>query len=324
MDRRRFLLTTFAGVLMPHSVASQPSKAIRIGWLAPGSTVTQAVGLEAFRQGLRQLGYVEGPNFAIESRNADGKLDRLPGLAAELVRLPVDLIVTSGPDGARAAQQASRSLPIVVAVMHEPIAYGFIASFARPGGNITGLAFQESELTTKKLEILHEALPRVSKVGVLYDPRGGGPLQLKAADQAARALGLTLQVLEVRSVADFPTVFETAKRTRLQAVLQLGSPLFGSNPVSVAEMTTKHRLPTMCEQRMLTVAGCLMSYGPHFAEMFGRAATFVDKILKGTNPAELPVEQPTRFEFVINMKTAKALGLTIPPSLLLRADQVIE
>jgi putative tryptophan/tyrosine transport system substrate-binding protein len=309
-------------VLTPHAEAQQP-RTIRIGFLGNSSIgTTDYIG--DLRQGLRELGYVEGDSFTIEPRFAGGKMERLPELPVELVRMSVDIIVASGPEGARAAQLATRVLPIVVAVMHEPVAYGLIASFARPGGNVTGLAFQESELVTKQLQLLHEAFPQASRVAVLYDPSGGGPSPLKATEHAARAIGLTLKIFEVRAVGDFPRAFEAAKQARAQALLQLGSPPFGSNPVRVAELTRMHRLPAMCEQRTLTVAGCLMSYGPNFSDMYRRAAYFVDKILKGAKPGDLPVEQPTKFELVINLKTAKALGVTIPQTLLLRADQVIE
>ena len=305
------------------SEAQQP-KTVRIGWLSNGSPPTHGAFLDAFRQGLRDLGHADGPDLIIQERWAEGRLERLPELAVELVRMPVDIIVTSGPEGAKAAQKATRSLPIVVAVMHEPVAYGLIASFARPGGNVTGLAFQESELVTKRLGLLHEAFPRISKVAVLYDASGGGPSPLKATERAARALGLTLHISEVRAVGDFGRAFEAAKKARAQALLQLGSPLFGANPDPVAELARTHRLPSMCEQQRLTAAGCLMSYGPNFADMFRRAASYVDKILTGAKPAGLPVEQPTKFEFVVNLKTAKSLGLTIPVSVLGRADKIIE
>jgi putative ABC transport system substrate-binding protein len=324
VDRRTFIAVAATWLSAPLAGEAQPPRKPRIGWVSNGSVVTHGSLLDAFRQGLRELGYVEGSNLVIEYRWAEGRLERLPELTAELVGVPVEIIVTSSPEGARAAQQATRSLPIVVAVMHEPVAYGLIASFARPAGNVTGLAFQESELVTKQLELLHETFPRASRVAVLYDPSGGGPGPLKATEQAARALGLTLRILEVRTIGDFPQAFEAARRARVQALLQLGSPLFGSNARPVAELATKHRLPSMCEQRILTVAGCLMSYGPDFGSMFRRAATYVDKILKGAKPGDLPVEQPTKFELVINLKTAKALGLTMPQSLLQRADQVIE
>jgi ABC-type uncharacterized transport system substrate-binding protein len=323
MDRRTLLVTLAGGMLVAPLAGEAQQKTVRIGFLGNGSVgTTDYVG--DLRRGLREFGYVEGDRFIIEPRFAGGKLERLPELAVELVRVPVDIIVASGPEGARAAQHATRVLPIVVAIMHEPVAYGLIASFARPGGNVTGLAFQESELVTKQLQLLHEALPQVSRVGVLYDPSGGGPSPLKAAEQAARAIGLTLKIFEVRAVEDFPRAFEAAKQGRAQALLQLGSPLFGSNPVPVAELARMHRLPSMCEQQRLTAAGCLMSYGPNFSEMYRRAAYYVDKILKGAKPADLPVEQPTKFELVINLKTALALGLTIPQSVLQRADQVIQ
>jgi len=323
VERRAFMGMLVGGLLVAPIVAEgQPARtAYRIGKLYGGDPGGLGAAL---LQGLRELGYTEGQNIVFERRSADGRPDRLPGLAAELVHLKVDVIVTSGPDAIRAAQRASRTIPIVAAIMHEPVAFGFVASYARPGSNITGLAFQDSDLTTKRLQLLKETLPGLFHVAALFDPNAGGLTALNRAQEAARLLGFTLQALEVKSPPDLTRAFDAARRKQAQALLQLASPFFSAHRREISDLAIQNRIPATCEQRMFVQAGCLMSYGPDFNDMFRRSASFVDKILKGAKPAVLPIEEPTKFELVINLKTAKALGLTIPPSLLARADEVIQ
>jgi putative ABC transport system substrate-binding protein len=278
----------------------------------------------AFRQGLRDLGYVEGQNLLLEYRYAEGREERLPDLAAELVRLQVNVIVAEGTPGTRAAQRATRAVPIVGVLLGDPLGAGFAASFARPGGNITGLAFQNTDLSTKRLELLQEAVPRVTRLAVLWDSHNPAAASaVQALEEPARSLGVQLHLLEVQGLQDFDSAFEAAQQGRAQALIQMGSPLFYTHRKTLLDLMAKSRLPTSCEQRLFVVEGCLMAYGPSFPDLFRRAATYVDKILKGASPADLPIEQPTRFELVINLKTAQALGLTIPPTLLFQADEVI-
>jgi len=278
----------------------------------------------ALREGLRERGYVEGQNIAIEYRWGEGKPERFPSLAAELVGLKVDIIVTSGPHAIRAAQRATSTIPIVMAIVDDPVEQGFIQSFARPGGNLTGLSFQDSELETRRLQLLREAIPGIVRVAALWDSTASGPTALKAVKRAASSMGLILQVLEVHGAQDFERTFQAARQQRAQAVIQLASPLFAAHRKTILSLMTKERIPAVCQERTFVVDGCLMAYGPSFPDMFRRAATYVDKILRGAKPRDLPVEQPTTLEIVINLNTAKARALTIPPSVLLRADQVIE
>jgi len=285
---------------------------------------------EAFRQGLRDLGYVEGRNVVIEYRSAEGKYERFPALAAELVALKVDVIVAAGSTpAALAAKQATRTILIVFASAADPVASGLVTSLARPGGNVTGLSTVGSELVGKRLEQLKQAVPGVSRVAVLWQPQGvlGERTRkdmLKEADVAARALGVRLQFVEARGPADFDRAFSDMTRARAGALTVLGSPTFLNERRRLVDLAAKNRLPAVYTVREFVDAGGLMSYGPNLADLFRRAATYVDKILKGAKPADLPVEQPTKFELVINLKAAKALGLTIPQSLLGRADQVVE
>jgi putative ABC transport system substrate-binding protein len=329
MDRRRFLLTTLAGGLAaPLAVEAQPAgKVWRIGVFAPGSAsgrdqFRQLV--EAFRDGLRGLGWVEGQHIVVETRWGEGRIDGFSRIVAELVALPVDVIVAWGPQAIRAAQQATGTIPIVMAIVHEPVAFGFVKSLAHPGRNITGQAFQDSELGTKRLDLLRDIVPRLRRVALLWDAGGGGESGLRAAEASARKLGLTTQVVEVRRPEDFEDAFASARKQGAQAVMQIASPFLATYRTRLIELAAAQRLPMTCETRLFVGEGCLMAYGPSFSDMSRRAATYVDRILKGAKPTDLPVEQPTKFELVINLKTAKALGLTIPPSLLLRADQVIE
>jgi len=284
---------------------------------------------EAFRQGLRDLGYVEGRNVVIEYRDAEGKLERLPALAAELVALKVDVIVTGGgTPTALAAKQATRTVPIVFIAVGDPVTSGLVTSLARPGGNVTGLTSLAPELVGKWLELLTQAVPGVSRVAFLWQPGVIGERtekdMLKAADVAARALGVRLQFVEARGPADIDRAFSDMTRTRAGALTVLPYAMFNSERRRLVDLAAKNRLPTVYSFREYVDAGGLMAYGPNLADLIRRAATYVDKILKGAKPADLPVEQPTKFELVINLKTAKALGLTIPPSLLGRADEVIQ
>jgi len=305
--------------------AQAPAKVPRIGYLSSSSPTDLTHLLEAFRQGLRELGYVEGQNIAIEYRWAEGKYERLPDLAAELVRLKVDVIVTEAPPAPEAAKQATSTIPIVFAVTGDPVAEGLVASLARPGGNITGLASIAPEVVGKQLELLKEVAPKVSRVAVLQNPSNQGhPPMLRQAEGAARALGVQLHILQARTPLEIEAAFAAMRRQRAGGVLVLRDPLFNAQRAQIAALAAKSRLPAVYGHREAAEAGGLMAYGASSPHMFRRAATYVDKILKGAKPADLPVEQPTRFELVINMKTARALGLTIPPSVLVRADQVIQ
>ncbi len=323
MDRRAFLGTL--GLLAAPLVvrAQAPTKIPRIGFLA--AVPRSAPGLRAFEERLRELGYVDGRSIAIEFRTSEGNLDLLPGLAAELVRLDIDVLVAGGAEAAaRAARQVAGTRPIViVAIDYDPITLGYVSSLARPGGNITGVFLQQVELTRKRVELLREALPKVTRAGILWDV--GSTDQFKAADAAARALGLHVQSLEVRGPSyDLEGAFATAVKRQVGAILATTTPDLFRNRRTISQLATKNRLPTMFAVREFAEAGGLLAYGASLTRMYAAAATYVDKILKGAKPADLPIEQPTKFELVINLKTAKALGLTIPPSLLARADQVIE
>ena len=305
--------------------AQQPATAPRIGFLgSTGATAAPQV-VEAFRQGLRELGYVEGQNVAIEYRWAEGRYERFPALAAELVRLKVDVIVTGSVPGAQAAQHATWTIPIVMAVAADPVAAGVVASLARPGGNITGLSSMAPDLVGKQLELLKEVVPRLSRVALLWNPANASSApQLREAEGAARVLRVRLQPLEVRGPDDFESAFAAMTRERVGGLLVLNDPILLAHRARVADLAVKSRLPAVSALREHPEAGGLMAYGPNLTDMYRRAATYVDKILKGAKPADLPVEQPTRFELVINLKTAKALGLTVPQSVLFRADHVIK
>jgi ABC-type uncharacterized transport system substrate-binding protein len=319
------LLATVLLTTAPPTQAQQPAKFHQIGYLSTDSPSTIAARIEAFRQGLRELGYVEGKNIVIEWRFAEGKADRLPGLAAELVRLKVDAIVTSGPAATRAAKQATVTVPIVTAQDPDPVGNGLVASLARPGGNITGLSTLAPEIDGKKLELLKDIVPRLSRVAVLASSTTPGNAQaLKETELAARALGVQLQFLDVLSPKTIETAFRAAAKGRADALLVLQSPVFVNERTQLADLAVKSRLPTIYDRREFVDDGGLMCYGTNFADLSRRAATYVDKILKGAKPADLPVEQPTKFELVINLKAAKQIGLTIPPNVLARADRVIK
>ena len=303
--------------------AQQPARIPRIGILVGSSASSYSARVEAFRQRLRELGYVEGKNVVLEYRYAEGKLERLPDLAAELVRLKVDVIVTSG-SAILAAKKASATIPIVFAGSGDPVGTGLVSSLARPGGNITGLSLMSPDLDGKRLELLKEAFPKVARVAFLWFPGGPrGNLRLTEMEAAAKALGVKLLSLEVRSLDDFEGAFARAKRDGAQALITFPTALINTQQRQVLDFASKNRLPAMYPTSEFVEAGGLMSYAPNYADLFRRAADFVDKILKGTKPAEIPVEQPMRFEFIINLIAAKQIGVTIPPNVLVRADRVI-
>jgi putative ABC transport system substrate-binding protein len=325
--RRRDFLILFGGAAATLPAASWPAaraagQVARVGLLTLSAPAEMIGRLAAFRDGMHELGYREGQNIVFEPRFAEGRADRLTALTAQLLQAHVDVIVTSGHPAIRALQQASSTTPIVAAIMSDPVEEGFAASYARPGGNITGLAFQDAELITKRLEILKEMVPSLSHVAALWDP-GMPPSLLTATESTARALGLTLKVLPAGNLTEIGKAFD-ALGSNAQALFEISSPRFAAARVAIATSALKKGLPAACEEREFAAAGCLVSYGPSFAAMFGRAAYYVDKILKGSRPADLPIEQPTKFELVINLKTAKALGLIVAPGLLSRADEVIE
>ena len=330
MDRRAFIAAVTRGLLAAPLVAeAQPAgKIARIGYLATNLRGSPPASHEAFLEALRGLGYVEGRNVVIEYRDAEGKDERLAALAAELVALNVDVIVAAaGTLAAVAARKATRTLPIVFIAVGAPVTSGLVTGLARPGGNATGLSAVSPDLASKWLELLKQAVPGVSRVAFLRQPGALGDADkdvLKQAEVAARALGVRFQLVEARGTADFDGVFSELTNARAGGLVVLSTPMFSSERTRLVDLAARHRLPTMFPFRSYVDAGGLMSYGPNVADLFRRAATFVDKILKGAKPVDLPVEQPTKFELVINLKTAKALGLTIPQSLLQRADQVIE
>jgi len=284
-----------------------------------------AARIDAFRQGLRELGNLEGKNVVIEWRSAEGKPDRVPALAAELVRLKVAILVTGGPQSTRPAKEATSTIPIVMAFDNDPIGNGFVASLARPGGNITGLSTLAPELNGKQLELLKEIVPRLSLVAILGDSTIPGNMQaLKEAELAAGALAVKIRYLDIQNPKDIDSVFRAASKERADAVLVLTSPVFNPYRAETAGFAVKHRLPTIYSTPEFVKDGGLMSYSMSFTDLYRRAAMYVAKILKGAKAADLPVEQPTKFELVINLKTAKQIGLTIPPSVLARADKVIK
>jgi len=317
-----FVVVLLAAVI---AVAQQPTKVPRIGYLGAASASANAARIEAFRQGLRELSYVEGKNVVIEWRSADGKPDRLPALAAELVRLKVAVIVTSGGAPTRRAKEATSTIPIVMTNDPDPVGDGFVASLARPGGNITGLSTFVPELSGKRLEILREVVPKLSRVAVLGSSTATGYAQtLKEIEPAAKAFKMQLQFLDVKHANDIETAFRAASEGRAQGVLTLNSGILGSQRAQIAELAVKNRLPVMYHQGDFVEAGGLMFYGVNVPDLNRRAATYVDKILKGAKPGDIPVEQPTKLEFIVNLKSAEQIGLTIPPKVLAQADRVIK
>lgn len=307
--------------------AQKPKKVPRIGYLSGrGDPSTPGPFMDAFRQGLRVLGYVEGKNILVEYRYVEGKLDRSPSLVAELVQLKVDVLVVTFLPGIRAAKEATKTIPIVMVSFVDPVAAGIVDSLARPGGNITGLATLARDLSGKRLELLKEAVPGISRVGALWDANAPGPaIAFKEYEAAARALKIQLQSLEVRGpTPDLEGAFQAAAKGRASALIIVRNPVLNRYTEPIADLAIKNRLPSMYEGSDFVEAGGLVSYASNDVESFRRAATYVDKILKGAKPADLPVEQPTKFELVINLKTAKQIGLTIPPNVLVRADKVIK
>jgi putative tryptophan/tyrosine transport system substrate-binding protein len=327
MDRRSFV-STAAGALLVRAFPanSQPAKNVpRIGVLHPGTPASAPQSVEAFRQGLREQGYEEGKNIFVERRFTESKAERVAEVAAEFVRLKVDVIVTSLDVATAAVKRQTQTIPIVMAISIDPVATGFVSSLAHPGGNVTGLSTMSPELAAKKLELLREVVPGLSRVAFMWNTNvPGNLLEYKEAGDAARSMRLQLQSVEVSSVDDFERAFSALKTGGAEAVIVAGSGLTSTNAGQIANLAMKYRLPSMVSSRDRVDAGALIAYGPNLAEMWRRAATYVDKILKGAKPGDLPVEQPTKFELIINLKTAKALGLTIPPSLSLRADEVIQ
>jgi len=332
MSKKIFALTLCAMLfaLCYSASAQQPKKIPRIGYLSGVDLARESARSEAFRLALRELGYIEGQNIAIEYRYAEGKRDRFPELAAELVRLKVDIIV--GPSGSapiRAAKNATKTIPIVMmSLAADPVEAGFVESLARPGGNVTGLTTLSRELGGKRLELLKEAVPKIARVAVLYDATAPSTARAREVKEdllvAARALGLTVRFWEVRDAGGFERVFTALSKQRPEGLYVPPSPLMAANEKRIAGFALKNRLPSMYSNNEAVDAGGLMYYGADLASSYRRAAYYVDRILKGAKPADLPVEQPTKFEFVINLKTAKQIGLTIPPEVLARATKLIK
>jgi len=328
VERRAFLGAVTGGLLVAPLAAQgqQAARVPRIGVLQAGTPTGSQFMFDAFKQAMRELGYVEGRNILFEHRFGEASAERLSESAAELVRLKVDVIVTSTDLGVAAVKQQTRTIPIVMVNAADPVGTGFVASLARPGGNITGLSIMSPELAGKRLELLKEVVPGLSRVAIMWNPEvRGGVLEYKEAEAAARALRLELQSVEVSRAGDFPRAFTMASDGRAQAMtVPPINPVAFANRDTIVSLALKHRLPSVYGLRQFADRGGLMSYGPSLADAWRRAATYVDKILKGAKPGELAVQQPAKFELIINLKSAKALGLTIPPSLLARADQVIE
>jgi len=328
MDRRRFLLASLAGVLAaPFAAGAQPSgRGWRIGLLSPGSASAAGSRLAAFKHGLRELGYVEGQNLTLEYRWADGNEGRLAALAVDLVRLKVDVVVTQGSLATLAARRATTTTPIVFAVANDPVDAGLVLSLTRPGGTVTGLAVMGSDMTAKRLELLREAVPGLTRIATLWNPNNpSSRSELRETEAGARALGMQFQSVEVRDVRRLDLAFAAMIRERAGAFIVVSdSTLFGQR-TQIADLAVKNRLPAIAWTSEFVENGTLlMTYGPNVPAMYRRAAAYIGKILEGAAPATLPVEQPTTFELLINLKTAKALGLTIPPSLLQRTDEVTE
>ncbi len=326
MTKRVILgFVTTVMVIAPFAHAQQPGKIPRIGYLNASSASSAASRVEAFRRGMRELGYVEGKNIVIEYRFAEGKLERLRPLTTELVQLNVELIVSGGPTVTRPLKEATSTIPIVMGFDDDPVGAGFVASLARPGGNITGLSTLAPEISGKQLEILKEIVPKLSRVAVFGNStRSGTSLSLKEMELAAAAFKIQIQNLDIQNPKDIDTAFGAASKGHAEAIVVLGSPVVNLRRTQIAELAVKHRMPGVYAQPEFLQAGGLIYYGASFTDIFQRAATYVDKILKGAKPAELPVEQPKKFEFMINLKAAKQIGLTIPPNVLARADRVIK
>jgi putative ABC transport system substrate-binding protein len=326
--RREFIILLASATACPLAAHAQQQagKVPRIGYLRVTSASDRPPLLDAFRRGLGELGWVEGQNIVIDYRFAEGRVDRLPALAAELVRLEVDVIVSLGTQGVTAARNATETIPIVMIAVRDPVGIGLIASLARPGGNVTGVSgYAGLESVAKQLELLKETVPEIRRVAILSNPTNAyHQLAIREVNVAARSLGLQLQLLEARGPNEFDGAFAAMAKERVGALLVVSDVIFNSHRTRLADLAARSRLPAVYAVRESVEAGGLMSYGPSFLDLYRRSAAYVDKILKGAKPADLPVEQPTKFELVINLRTARALGLMIPPSLLQRADEVID
>jgi len=326
--RREFIILLASATACPLAARAQQQsgKVPRIGYLRAMSPSDRPSQLDAFRQGLRELGWREGQNIGIDYRYAEGRFDRLPDLAADLVRLKVDLIVAEGTQGVTAARNATGTIPIVMTTVRDPVGIGLIASLARPGGNVTGMSGSAGlEIVAKQLELLKETVPGIRRVATLSNPANAyHQLAIREVNVAARSLGVQLQVLEARGPNELDGAFAAMARERAEALLVVSDVIFNNHRARLADLAARSRLPAAYGVRESVEAGGLMSYGTSFLDLYRRSAAYVDKILKGAKPADLPVEQPTKFELVINLKTARALGLTVPPALLARADEVIE
>jgi putative tryptophan/tyrosine transport system substrate-binding protein len=323
----RLIIILAMGLLtVPCATEAQPArKVFQIGFLFPGTSAFAAVRLEPFRQRLRELGYIEGQHYVLESRAAEGQPDRLPALAADLIRLPVDVVVVAATGAAKAAKNATGTTPIVMVDPGDPVSAGLVASLAQPGGNMTGLSSVTPDLVAKNLQLLKDAVPELPRVAFLWNvATSTGAQAFQEMQKATQRLGIQLHSVEVRGTDDFETAFAAMRRAQPMALLVFPDPLTFSHRGAIVDFAAKQGLPAMFGAREFVESGGLMAYGPSFPDMFRRAATYVDKILKGTKPADLPVEQPMKFELIINLKTAKALGLTIPPTLLFQADEVIQ
>jgi putative ABC transport system substrate-binding protein len=322
---RSILIAVVLLVLGVIAEAQEPKKVPRIGVILPAFSSVSLPFMAAFREGLHDLGYTEGKNIVIEDRYADGKEDRLPALAAELVHLKVDIIMVGGGNATLAAKNATKTVPIVMGTASDPVGTGLVASLARPGGNITGSTLINPDLSGKRLELLKETIPKLKHVAVLiHRDNPAATLMLKETETAAQSLGLQLQILEVRGSNELENAFGVAKKGRAEAMNVLSSAFLGAERKKIVELASKGQLTAMYVDRQFVESGGLMSYGANIADQFRRAATYVDKILKGAKPADLPIEQPTKFELIINLKAAKQIGLTIPPNVLVRADKVIK
>jgi putative tryptophan/tyrosine transport system substrate-binding protein len=323
--KRKFVAYTFCAILLALSNAASAQQMPRLGFLGTTSPSDISARIEMFQQGLREVGYIEGQNIVIEYRWAEGRPDRLPKLAAELVNLRVDIVVTHGEVAIRTLKQATRTIPIVVGVTGDLVATGHAASLARPGGNITGLVDTSPKLSGKRLEILKEILPTISRIAVLWNGANAVKrLDFKETEAAAQAMGLRLQSLEVKASDDFDGKLKAAMTPRAAALVVLEDALISANRKSIVDFTVNHQLPAMYGAAEMVAAGGLMSYAANVPDLFRRSAWYVDRILKGAKAADLPIEQPTKFELIINLKTAKQIGLTIPPNVLARADKVIK
>jgi putative tryptophan/tyrosine transport system substrate-binding protein len=326
--RREFIAIVGGAIACPMGVRAQQhaGKVSRIGFLSLTSPSDRPLLLDAFRQGLRELGWVEGQNIVIDYRYAEGRVDRLPDLAAELVRLKVDLLVSWGTQGVAAAKDATDTIPIVMIAVRDPIGIGLIESLARPGGNVTGVSgYAGLEIVAKQLELLKETVPKIRRVAILSNPTNAyHQLAIREVNSQARSLSVQLQLLEARDPTEFEGVFAAMAKERAGALLVLSDAVLNSHGTLLADLAARSRLPAAYGVRESVEAGGLMSYGPSFLDLFRRSTTFVDKILKGAKPADLPVEQPTKFELVINLRAAKAIGLEVPPLLIAQADELIE